>query len=139
MEDWRKVWRDGFAPLASSAGLLALRDALLTDNQQLHQGCTTTPPPLQCVEDWPCEGACALSFMGWKGSELATVGEVEKFFNKACYDADQRIGEVAACRWFLNWFDDTPRDIMRHELLAEVELALANRQVELPPVSAMAS
>ena len=57
----------------------------------------------------------------------ATVGQVEEFFAKACYQADQRLGEPAACRWFLNWFDNTPRAEMRRELLAEVELALAVR------------
>ena len=64
---------------------------------------------------------------GWQGENLESVGEVEEFFARACFEADQRLGEPAACRWFLNWFDDTPRDQMRRELLAEVELALAER------------
>ena len=73
-----------------------------------------------CVQDWPVEAACALGYCGWQGDGLETVGEVEEFFARACFEADQRLGEPAACRWFLNWFDDTPRDEMRRELLAEV-------------------
>ena len=38
------------------------------------------------------------------------------------------VGEPAACRWFLNWFDETPRDEMRRLLLAEVNRNLAERQ-----------
>ena len=127
MESWRKVWRDGFAPILPTAGLEALREALATDDPRLAQGSTTTPPPLLCVQDWPVEAACALGFCGWQGEGLVSVGEVDEFFARACFEADQRLGEPAACRWFLNWFDDTPRDRMRCELLAEVEWALTAR------------
>ncbi len=108
-----------------TAGLEALRDALRGDDPRLTQGSTTTPPPLMCVQDWPVEAACCLGLCGWFGEGLTTVGQVEEFFAKACFDADVLMGGGAACRWFLNWFDDTPRDEMRRELLAEVELTLA--------------
>src|ERR1041385_7183122 len=106
MESWRLVWRDGFVPVLSTAGLEALRDALRGDDPRLTQGSTTTPPPLMCVQDWPVEAACALGFCGWQGDELESVGQVEEHFAKCCFEADQRLGEAAACRWFLNWFDD---------------------------------
>ncbi len=35
--------------------------------------------------------------------------------------------EPAACRWFLNWYDETPRHEMRRCLLAEVNRVLARR------------
>jgi hypothetical protein len=127
MESWRLVWREGFAPVISTTGLRALREALQADDLRLTQGSTTTPPPLMCVQDWPVEAACALGFCGWQGEDLSTVGEVEEFFARVCFEADQRLGEPAACRWFLNWFDDSPRDVMRQELLSEVNLALAER------------
>ena len=129
MESWRLIWRDGFAPVLSTAGLTALAESLRTDDPRLTQGSTTTPPPLMCVQDWPCEAACCLGFCGWQGDGLKTVGEVEHHFAKACFDADQRLGEPAACRFFLDWFDDTPRDEMRRELLAEVGLTLEQRAV----------
>jgi hypothetical protein len=128
MESWRKVWREGLAPLLSVAGLEALRAALVRDDPRLQQGATTTPPPLQCVQDWPVEGACAVGFCGWQGEGLETVGEVEEFFARTCFEIDQRLGEPAGCRWFLNWFDETPRDEMRRQLLAEVNRSLAQRQ-----------
>ena len=128
MELWRKVWREGLAPVFSASGLDALRVALMTDDPTLAQGCTTSPPPLACVQDWPCEAACALGFCGWRGEGLETVAEVEEFFARACFDADQRMGEPAACQHFLNFFDDTPRPEMRRLLLYEVEMELAKRE-----------
>ena len=127
MESWRKVWRDGFAPVLSTAGLQELRKGLVRDDARLTQGATTTPPPLQCVLDWPVEGACALGYCAWQGDGLESVGEVEEFFARACFEADQRLGEPAACRWFLNWYDDTPREEMRTLLLGEVNRTLAER------------
>ena len=128
MESWRKVWREGVAPLVSTEALVALRKGLLNDDARLVQGATTTPPPLQCVQDWPVEAACALGYCGWQGDGLETVAEVEEFFARMCFEVDQRLGEPAACRWFLNWFDETPRDEMRRELLGEVMVALSARR-----------
>jgi hypothetical protein len=128
MESWRKVWRDGVAPVLSSQALEALRRALVEDDAKLLQGSTTTPPPLQCVQDWPVEAACALGYCGWRGEGLETVAEVEEFFARMCFEIDQRLGEPAGCRWFLNWFDETPREEMRRLLLAEVNRSLAQRQ-----------
>ncbi len=127
MDSWRKVWREGLAPLISAEGLEVLRTALASDDARLLQGATTTPPPLQCVQDWPVEAACALGFCGWQGEGLETVAEVEEYFARLCFEVDQRLGEPAACRWFLNWFDETPRDDMRRLLLAEVQRTLARR------------
>jgi hypothetical protein len=127
MESWQKVWRDGFAPLLSTAGLQALRQALIDDDERLVQGSTTSPPPLTCVQDWLVEGTCAIGFCAWQGEGFETVGEIEDQFAQCCFEADRRLGEPAACRYFLNWFDDTPRDQMRRQLLAEVELTLSER------------
>jgi hypothetical protein len=132
MESWRMVWREGFAPLISTAGLLALKQALLGNDGRLSQGSTTVPAPLMCVQDWPVEAACALGFCGWQGEGLETVGEVEEYFARLCFEADQRLGEPAGCRWFLNWFDDTPRDQMRPALLEEVERVLTERVLPEP-------
>lgn len=127
MESWRKVWREGFAPQLSIPALEALRRGLMNDDQRLLQGATTTPPPLQYAQEWPVEAACALGYCGWRGEGLETVAEVEEFFARACFEADHLLGEPAACRWFLNWFDDTPRAEMRQLFLAEVNRTLAHR------------
>ena len=143
METWRKAWRDGVAGQLSTAGLEALARALCVDDKRLLQGATTTPPPLQCVQDWKVEAACAAGFCGWQGDGLETVAEVEEFFARVCFEADQALGEPAGCRWFLNWFDETPREEMRRQLLAEVVLALKARGVfdeaGLPPFRASAA
>ncbi len=134
MESWKTVWREGFVPGLSTDGLYALRDALAADDPRVTQGSTTTPPPLMCVQEWPVEAACAVGFCGWQGDQLETVGQVEEFFARLCYDADRRLGEQAACRYFLNWFDDASREDMRRELLAEVEWVLDERTDDVIPL-----
>ena len=124
---WQWVWRTGFAPVLSTAGLEALAEALRVDDPRLSQGSTTTPPPLMCVQDWPVEAACALGYCGWQGEGLELVGDIGAYFGRVCSAADERLGEVAGCRWFLNWFDDTPRQECFPALLAEVEAELARR------------
>jgi hypothetical protein len=124
MESWKIVWRDGISDQLSTAGLESLCRALVADDPRLLQGATTTPPPLACVTDWPVEAACLLGYCGWQGDGLELVGEVEEYFARVCFVADTRIGEPAACRWLLDWYDDTPRDEMRRELLAEVQRSL---------------
>jgi hypothetical protein len=128
IESWRKVWREGLVPHLSTAGLEALRRGVVNDDGRLIQGATTSPPPLHSLQDWPVEAACGLSYCGWQGEGLETVAEVEEFFARICFEADQALGEPAATRWFLNWFDDTPRDEMRSLLLTELDAALAQRR-----------
>src|SRR4051812_6395754 len=98
---WQQVWREGAAPLLSTEGLLALREALRADDQRLLQGATTTPPPLACMLDWPVEAACLLGYAGWQGDGLETVAEVEEFFGRMCFEIDQRLGNAADCRFLL--------------------------------------
>jgi hypothetical protein len=71
-----------------------------------------------------------VGYCGWKTEGLKTVGAVEDFFARACFAADQRLGEPAVCRWFLNWFDETPREEMRRVLLNELNHALTRRRVQ---------
>lgn len=144
LESWQRVWRDGFVPHLSKKQLEFLADGLRRDDRRLLQGGTTQPPPLMCVADWPCEAGCLLVYTGIEElggfsktpdtlprreekSSAATVGAAEKWFAELCWKADQTLGEPAACRWLLNWYDDTPREEMRRDLLAEVELAVAGK------------
>jgi hypothetical protein len=129
MDSWRRVWRDGLAPQLSTASLEALARALIGDDPRLVQGATTKPLPLDGLQERCVEAACVLGYCGWQGYGLSTVGDVEAYFAQTCFEADQRLGEPAGCRWFLNWFDDTPRDEMRRSLLVEVNRTLAQRSV----------
>jgi hypothetical protein len=129
MESWRQVWRVGLAPQISTAGLEALRSALIADDSRLIQGSTTTPPPLMCVLDWPVEAACAIGFCGWQGDKLQRVEQVERYFAERCANCDHDTGEDGGVRHFLNWFDDTPRVHVLRELLPEVERELSSREV----------
>lgn len=126
MNAWKKVWREGIAPLLSDGQLHALRAALAGDDPRLVQGRTTVPYPVMAAPDAPAEGACALGFCGMAAG-LETVDEVDEFFARTCYEIDRRVGEPAGCRWFLNWYDETPRAEMRVELLREVRIELGRR------------
>lgn len=128
MESWRHSLRNGFAPHMSTEALRACLDALERDEPRLLQGATTTPPPLQCVQDWPVEAACLIGYGGWKGDRLETVGLVEEYFARMCFAADESLGEPAGCRWLLNAFDDWPREEMRANLIPEIKAILAERE-----------
>ncbi len=127
MKSWREVWRDGLAPVLSTAGLEALGSGLKGGDERILQGTTTRPPPVQCVGDWPVEAACVIGYCGWRGERLETVAEVEDYFKRTCFEIDRRLNEPGACRWFLNWYDDTPWDEMRRLLAAEVDRVLVER------------
>lgn len=124
MQSWKKVWREGIAPLLSKNQLQVLLKGLEEDDKHIVQGVTVQPPNLLNTCDWSVESCCPISYCGWKGDNLETVAEVEEFFARLCYEIDHKIGEPAGCRWFLNWVDETPRDQMRAELIAEIKLEL---------------
>lgn len=131
LESWQWAWRYGFAPQCTTHALEKLRDALTNDDPKLLQGATTNPPPLASMSDFPCEGACLVGYLGWHLDDTdCLVGEVEEAFARLCFEADQRLGEPAACRWLLNYWDDTPRDTMFAAMLHEVEIELDRRKHE---------
>jgi hypothetical protein len=129
VEAWRKEWLQGIVPQLTRAGLRGLLKALEQDSPRLITGATTSPPPLQCMANEPVEACCPLCWALLDGGQLyaISVGMLEERFAQACWDADQRLGEPTAMRYFLNWVDETPRREMRRELLAEVKLALTQR------------
>lgn len=123
-----KVWREGFAPFLSQEALVALRGGVASHDPRLIQGATTVPPPLQCVQDWPVEAACAVGYCFWQGDGLATVGEVEEAFARLCFECDQRMGEPAVCRHWLNWYDETPWNEMAAIFIIELDREIARRR-----------
>jgi hypothetical protein len=129
-DSWRNVWQKGIAPQLSLNALKALRQALRDNDPKLIQGATMSPPPLACVEDWPVEAACGISFGPWRGDGIQNVGELEAVFAELCCYCDQAMGEPGACRWFIGWYDDAPRDVMRQALLPAVEQAVEARERE---------
>lgn len=134
METWKKIFIQGFAPSMTARQLEALAHGLRTDDPKLMQGRTTEPLPLWRTTDWPCEGGCGIVY-AFYASQIAdgpepTVGEAEEFFARCCYQCDELLGERAGCRWWLNWFDETPRPQMIALLLPVVEAVIAGRQPE---------
>jgi hypothetical protein len=126
-ESARNVWRRGIAPALSLKALQLLGNALEDDDPRLHQGLMSIPPPIDCLLSYPVERADALGLAGWLGEGLRTVGEVEAFVVGLYTKVDELMGEQGAYRCFLEWHDDTLREEMRSELLAEVRRSLAER------------
>lgn len=132
IEAWRKVWRASVEYLSTNA-LVALERALAEDDKRLMQGGTCCPPPHYAVQDWPVKAACAWGYAGvieHGGFGVANVADVEEFFARLCFDVDQKLGEPAGCRHFLNLFDEEKREKFFPLLLAEVRSNLAERCVK---------
>jgi hypothetical protein len=104
VDAWQKVWRDGLALQFTTRGLEGLAAALERDDARLITGATTYPPPLQCVADWAVERCCPVCYalLDGRPPDAVRVGELEEWFAEACWAADQRLGEPAGCRHFLN-------------------------------------
>lgn len=129
---WQVMFRKGFMPQWSTETLQSVRALLLADDVRIIQGKTTLPPPLLCHQDWPVEACDVIAYCSTPDAFDATVGECEEGFARACFSADNTVGEPAACKWFLDWFDLHPRPQVFAELLAEIDAELRRRQ---PPQS----
>jgi hypothetical protein len=124
----RQVWRMGFAPHLPVEGLRALARALAADDLRVICGHTVAPAWLPGTQDWPVEAADPVAFVLWQAHGLTTVGAVMAAWADACFACDVSLGVPSACRWFLNWIDDAPRCEWVPSLLAEVLLALRERE-----------
>lgn len=126
-----KVLREGVLPQYPTEALERTLELLRADDPKWIQGATTTPPPLQCVEDWPVEGCCFITLMAWMAEfhgDTPTVKEAEERFARVCHYTDVAVNELAGCRWFLNWHDETPRDEVRATLIRELDAEIHRRQ-----------
>ncbi len=131
LEAWRRVWRIGFAPHLGLPQLESLRDGLAADAPGLIQGETARGAWGTHDRAEACACACALGYALWRGDGLETVGEVLDAFAALCGLADRALGGRVACAPFLEWFDDSPREEVRRQLLPEVERALALKREAL--------
>lgn len=123
------VLRDGLFPRCSTEALQFALETLEADDKRWLQGATTSPPPLQCMVDHAVEGACLFGLCGWgEITDDATVGQVEERFARLCYEVDQKMGEPAAVRYFLNWHDEAPREEVRLTLIQELDAEIKKRQ-----------
>jgi hypothetical protein len=128
VETWRRILRDGLLRSLTEDELHALRRGLADDDPALLQGMMTLPPPLECLHDWPVEGADLLAYPGWRARGLVTVKEVEECAWALCSAIDARLGEGAA-KELLAWYDATPRADVLAALLGEVEREMMIRML----------
>lgn len=128
MQRWQQVWRRGIAPQLSGSALAGLRLALVHDDRRLMQGRTMAPPPLPGLEEADIEAACAIGWAGWHGDGQGEghdrVAALERYFDRVCSTADGLLGEPGAARDFLDWYDGTPRPVMRRLFLDEINQLL---------------
>jgi hypothetical protein len=127
LSEWTRVWRVGVVPQLTRDNLVALRDALQSNDPRLMQGGTTYPPPLPNVQDWRCESCCLVAFPGFSDG-LTTAGELNTYFAEACHRADLALGEPAAIRHLLHFWDNGSRADVFAALIAELDAALAPKE-----------
>lgn len=125
MERWRLAWRDGIAPALLNPELEALRDALATNDDALIQGLTCA-----CDSWGRVYKACAIGLAAWRGRGLQSEREIESAFSKTAQATKVRLVHAPhEGTWndFLTWFDMGDTKEVFPQLLAEVELSLAER------------
>ena len=129
-EKWRVVWRAIAAHLPTE-GLVALRTALVEDDPHLIQGQTMFPPnlPSELFGRYDVCRACAVGYPLWKAGATKT-DMLDSAFADACLKACDSLGEQDAARYFLCFWDETPREQARREFLPEVELAIEAKQLQ---------
>ena len=134
---WQTVWRKGIAPQLDRHGIEELRIALIIDDSRLIQGTTTCPNIMDHNPGRACEAGCGIAFPIWQADTEQDIHDISEKFSLVCDKCDADLlnatGDEVACRFFINWFDDTPRQIMRKLLLDEVELWLAEHPKEEEP------
>lgn len=115
-------WRKYVSPRLSNDQLYSLAIALATNSPQLIQTGTTSPPPLQVLDDYEVKGCCPIAFTFWDGGkgECRTVREVFTKFNDF-------VGWSFEIARFMAWWDDGDRDTVFRELEAEVSDELKRR------------
>lgn len=127
MAPWQKVWRNGYGKLLTREALTALLCGLEEYDVRIVQGTTTRPGPNPANAGLPIEAGCVVCYALWRSGAVATVGEAEEAFAALCFEVDTMLGYPAACRVFLNWFDEAPRSEVLPALLAEVRRSVALR------------
>ena len=127
VDAWRSTLRKGFIPLMSTGALVGAGAGAGDGRPEVDPGGDDHAPALQAVQDWPCEAADFVGYGGWQGDGLDTVGEVEEFFARLCFECDNRLGEPAGCKHWLNYWDETPRNEAFENALWEVRYALETR------------
>jgi hypothetical protein len=127
---WRTVFHRGIVPHLPPAALLDLRDALsIGDPAAMLQGATTSPPPLLPLYNFPVTAANPLVYAVMRAPGLKTVREADEAFTRFCRHVESTLDE-AATRIFFDFWHDTPLETAREELLDEVEVALAEHQLQ---------
>lgn len=129
MEAWKKCLREGFFPDMPTEGLVAALDALDRRDPALIQCLTAASNDITPEGEGRVCGACFVAYVYWRGEGLETNRQVQEAFARACLGADERLGEKAGCRYFLNKYDESVRNDFFPVLAVEVSLELYRRGV----------
>ena len=130
IDSWRTVFHCGIVPHLPLAALQDLRDALASGHPAaMLQSGTTSPPPLLPLYNFPVTAASPLVYAVMRARGLKTVREADEAFTRFCRHVESTLDE-GATRRFLDFWQDTPLETAREELLDEVDLALAEYQLK---------
>jgi len=128
----RIVFEKGFAPQFSTETLILFQYALEENSDKIVQGSTTVPAPSLALSDWPCQSACAIGSLAWEQQygweDGVTVSEIDEAFIASAMKCDALMNEQAACRYFLNWFDEGDRATVFAELSKWIDDIITERR-----------
>ena len=91
MDSWRIVWRDGFGPVLFHGGAGGPPRCPEGRRPPLGAGRDDHAAPADVRAGLAGRGRVRPGLCGWLGEGLSTVGEVEEFFARACFEADERL------------------------------------------------
>jgi hypothetical protein len=130
----RKVWREGFVPLLSTAALLALQAGLRRRDPRITQGATTIPRPILKNASKPVQAACPVAYAAWQASPCThmRVAQLEEHWITLVNHAAEILGNPQATSYFFTWVDGATRDELFFHLLLEVQIALTARAMKTP-------
>lgn len=125
---WKDVFRRGLAPQLTSDELETLLTALVNNDPDLIQGKTVEPCGAGVKGDEKPKAGCMIGYIIWKCRGANEVRDVQNEFACICCGIDVRLAVLSVNRYLLNFFDETPRDKMRPQLIEEIELELERRK-----------
>ncbi len=136
MDDWKRAFREGFLAVATRQSLERVRGLLLDDSPSLVQKVTAVNAAgvagSSAGED-ACAGACLVAQLSWRERTVYRA-YFDFSLDSDAIDLALRRKKVVSggdpertltSRDLTRWYDRTPRDEMRRELIAEIDLALA--------------
>lgn len=117
-----EIFEKGISPFLPLEGLIALKEAIETDSDELLQGET-----VEGTYQGKIAGCCAIAYTGWYAGFFGPCEDAIFYLDDRRAEADERLGIEDATDQFIAWYDDIPRVDLQTEFLPVVERCINER------------